>query len=329
LDQNDCSIEVIVVDDGSNDNTKGVLSETFRTVFHDNASDSPEKIPPGHTNKTFSFGDSFQIHYHYQKNQGACVARNTGISVSKGRYVKFLDSDDELIPGSLVKEMAYANETNADVVVTGWQEKTYDVDRSICVITKHIPAPDLERGLDDMLLGRSFCTSAALYRREFVAKLEWDSSVQKAQDWAWAWTVCFAGATFKKLDIESSIYSRYSGKRITSEGDPFLRSTENRQRILRMAEDRMREHGQLTKDRCCALVQYYYKDSKVLCDLDPQKWRRLWLHCKKIAPGFSPVEHNRIIRPFVNCLGPYWGVCLYVKLRKVVRLLGIKQIPIP
>jgi glycosyltransferase involved in cell wall biosynthesis len=58
--------ELIIVDDGSSDNTKELV---------------------------FSFNDD-RIRYIYQLNRGVCVARNTGIFAAKGKYITFLDSDD-------------------------------------------------------------------------------------------------------------------------------------------------------------------------------------------------------------------------------------------
>jgi len=62
-----CSdLEVIVVDDGSTDDTGKVLAERF--------------------------GD--RIRYYAQHNQGASAARNRGIQEARGEYIAFLDSDD-------------------------------------------------------------------------------------------------------------------------------------------------------------------------------------------------------------------------------------------
>ncbi|MFC4439732.1 MULTISPECIES: glycosyltransferase family 2 protein [Natrialbaceae] len=62
------NVEVVVVDDGSTDDTEDVLEsyddERLRPVYH-------------------------------ETNQGANVARNTGIEHARGKYVAFLDSDDE------------------------------------------------------------------------------------------------------------------------------------------------------------------------------------------------------------------------------------------
>jgi glycosyltransferase involved in cell wall biosynthesis len=67
LAQTFCDFEVIVVDDGSSDDTGKVLAETF--------------------------GD--RIRYYYQANQGASAARNKGIAEARGEWIAFLDSDDE------------------------------------------------------------------------------------------------------------------------------------------------------------------------------------------------------------------------------------------
>ncbi|MGB8644426.1 MAG: glycosyltransferase [Anaerolineae bacterium] len=65
--------ELIVVDDGSTDNTR----ETVQ-----------------------SFGDK-RIVYIHQENRGLAEARNTGIRASKGEWVAFLDDDDLFLPDKL------------------------------------------------------------------------------------------------------------------------------------------------------------------------------------------------------------------------------------
>lgn len=60
-------IEIIVVDDGSTDNTQAILNDLIAKET---------------------------ISYIYQENKGAAAARNTGIRASSGEYIGFLDSDD-------------------------------------------------------------------------------------------------------------------------------------------------------------------------------------------------------------------------------------------
>jgi glycosyltransferase involved in cell wall biosynthesis len=66
LSQTFSDLEVIVVDDGSSDNTGQILNETFGN----------------------------RIRYFQQANQGASVARNKGIAEAQGIWIAFLDSDD-------------------------------------------------------------------------------------------------------------------------------------------------------------------------------------------------------------------------------------------
>ncbi|MBI4947156.1 MAG: glycosyltransferase family 2 protein [Bacteroidetes bacterium] len=71
--------ELIIIDDGSTDNTKEVVS---------------------------SFSDE-RISYYYQKNQERSVSRNNGIQKAQGTYICFLDSDDYFLPSHL--SVLYAN----------------------------------------------------------------------------------------------------------------------------------------------------------------------------------------------------------------------------
>jgi glycosyltransferase involved in cell wall biosynthesis len=67
LDQTFSDLEVIVVDDGSSDDTGKILGEMF--------------------------GD--RVRYFAQANQGVSVARNKGIAEARGEWIAFLDSDDQ------------------------------------------------------------------------------------------------------------------------------------------------------------------------------------------------------------------------------------------
>ncbi|HUO36169.1 MAG TPA: glycosyltransferase family A protein, partial [Candidatus Acidoferrum sp.] len=66
LGQTISDLEVIVVDDGSSDNTAKVLQEAYGT----------------------------RIRYFAQQNQGASAARNKGMAEARGEWIAFLDSDD-------------------------------------------------------------------------------------------------------------------------------------------------------------------------------------------------------------------------------------------
>jgi glycosyltransferase involved in cell wall biosynthesis len=81
LNQRDVSVEVIVVDDGSTDETGQILQE---------------------------FGSS--VRTLYQANAGHVKARNRGARIARGTWLAFLDADDEWLPEKLTKQLALADE---------------------------------------------------------------------------------------------------------------------------------------------------------------------------------------------------------------------------
>lgn len=60
--------------------------------------------------RKFSAEDS-RIHSHsLETNQGAAVARNTGLALARGRYIAFIDSDDCWLPDKLSEQLAFMQE---------------------------------------------------------------------------------------------------------------------------------------------------------------------------------------------------------------------------
>ena len=85
----DVDVQVIVVDDGSTDNTADVAR-----------------------------GLGADITYIYQKNQGLSAARNTGLRAADGDFVAFLDADDLYTPDLLASQLRiFAEKPELDIVI--------------------------------------------------------------------------------------------------------------------------------------------------------------------------------------------------------------------
>lgn len=104
---------------------ESVLNQTFQDFeiicVDDGSTDRSADIIQGYCTR------DKRIALHKQKNSFSGVARNTGVSLAKGKYIQFLDSDDFLENNALEMTVKKAEETSADVVVfNGFRYNTQD-----------------------------------------------------------------------------------------------------------------------------------------------------------------------------------------------------------
>ncbi|MCI6272262.1 MAG: glycosyltransferase [Erysipelotrichaceae bacterium] len=88
-------MEIIVINDGSSDNSKEIIDEYYKKY--------PNKI-----------------RVYHQENKGIASVRNYGLSLVNGEYFGFLDSDDYTKSDMYFKMYAKAKETDADMVVSNF-----------------------------------------------------------------------------------------------------------------------------------------------------------------------------------------------------------------
>jgi glycosyltransferase involved in cell wall biosynthesis len=137
LDQTWQDFEIIVIDDGSTDDTPQVMAE-----YH------------GHET----------IRYLRQENQGQPKAKNRGIAESRGEFVAFLDADDVWLPEKLALQLQLFNEPAVGVGYT----RRYWIDPDGQVIQGN--ERTLRRGtiLNYILIDNFICFSSSMVRRELL-----------------------------------------------------------------------------------------------------------------------------------------------------------------
>ena len=155
LNQSYRNLELIVVDDGSKDNTREVLE---------------------------AIGDE-RVRYVYQDNAGACAARNHGVSEAKADYIAFHDSDDIWHADKLEKQMAAMAEHGADVVIC----RQYQIhpDGTSHLAPKRIGEGFLDAEADLFGIG----TQAILARRYVLEAERFDVQMPRLQDLEWLYRV--------------------------------------------------------------------------------------------------------------------------------------------
>ena len=109
LEQTWANTEIIVVDDGSSDQTLAVARQF----------------------------QSKRVRVVSQENQGAAAARNRCFSLSQGEYIQWLDADDLLGPKKISRQMAVRNQgiSNRTPLSAGWARFVYRPNRAQFVAT--------------------------------------------------------------------------------------------------------------------------------------------------------------------------------------------------
>lgn len=144
------SCEVIVVDDGSTDETPARLAV---------------------------YGDRIRV--IRQNNQGLSAARNTGIRAAHGQYIALLDSDDMFHPKKIEWQLSYLI-ANPNVGLIGTRSfsdpskrwPSVDAAPEVCLIT-----------LNELVVKSRFSPSSAMFRKECVNQVgDFDTTLRSVED---------------------------------------------------------------------------------------------------------------------------------------------------
>lgn len=176
LMQNYSTIEIIVVNDGSTDDTENVLKQ-----FND------------------------KIKYVYQKNAGVSAARNLGFNLAKGEFIQYLDSDDLLAEDKIKIQVEALLNNNADVAYGNWVKfKEYEnTFQELEVVEKEMIADVAIELFTDFWVP----PAAMLYTKQIAQKIgSWNLTLPIIQDARYALDAALAGAVFVYTPIRSAYY---------------------------------------------------------------------------------------------------------------------------
>jgi len=155
LDQTFSDLELIVVDDGSTDDTHAVLN---------------------------TIQDPRLVYVRLEERRGAARARNAGIRRARGAFIAFQDSDDEWLPSKVEDQLALLAEHAPSVGAVGGR---YCIDGG--QMSNQVIAPHLEAGEDyerELLEGPCCITPVWLIRRTLLDELQlFDEQMPCLEDW--------------------------------------------------------------------------------------------------------------------------------------------------
>jgi glycosyltransferase involved in cell wall biosynthesis len=187
LDQSEQDFEIIVVDDGSQDDPKSTV---------DRYSDS-------------------RIRFVRQDNRGGGAARNTGIDLARGRFIAFLDSDDWFLPAHLATMRRLMEGTDgiagyARMIVDRGQGRTFMKPPRAIRADEHMATY--------LLCDRGFVPTTTLVVGAAMAKqVRYSESLPYAQDTDFAIRLFLAGCKFVMAREASAVWrDAYSPNRASA-----------------------------------------------------------------------------------------------------------------
>ncbi len=144
------SIEIIVVDDGSTDDTREIAERNRK------------------------------VKYIYQANQGLSAARNTGIKNSEGQFLIFLDADDWLLPDAININLSYLKQNKEFAFVSGAFEMVFAESGKIENNIQEVKSDHYLHLLQGNYIG---VPATVLYRRWIFDEILFDTSLKSCQDY--------------------------------------------------------------------------------------------------------------------------------------------------
>lgn len=217
------NLEIIVVDDGSTDETKDLLGPWAREG---------------------------KIRYIYQHNKGLAGARNTGIRHAKGKYLKFLDCDDLLYPEQLERQVGHLKDKPRTVVSATDYELEFESKNKVSV-SLYLKEDQLAQ-----FIGGNPCpVHTVLVDRKIVDEAGgFDEALLSHEDSDLWLRILIKGGTFQRMDYIGCCYRIHGGALSADANKMFRYYCKFSEKLNRALLPRLKELSQE------ALRQLYFRN---------------------------------------------------------------------
>lgn len=191
LQQTYKNVEIIVIDDGSTDDSLEIIRSFDKSIKWETGS-----------------------------NQGAPKARNRGLEIATGEYIKFLDADDILLPDCLERQVERASQLSSErkAIVYGeaiWINRDGEPLPSNPLLPRQVNEDPIAH-----ILSQCPLTSCPLHKRDYLLEIGgFDPSIPKGQEHDLHLRLVLAGVEFIYHSGTVYQYREYSDtNRISNRG---------------------------------------------------------------------------------------------------------------
>lgn len=265
LNQNLKNIEIIVIDDGSKDKTSDICLEISK--------------------------NNRNVIYRKVQNKGCSAARNLGISMAKGKYIAFLDSDDWVDTEMYMEMLEEAEKKQADIVICGF--KKLDENRNLLSTVKVPKKSDKDEYID--------CTTEwfsspcnKLYKKEILDKnnIKFLLNVYTGEDMIFNFMCFFYSKKIVSLDRpfynyfmnQSSVSNNYKNRTdiytVIEELISFYKKNGVYEENLNKIRECFKYHG----------IMYPFDVLQRLSENKVENWKRFYVKIKEEIKEFKEIE---------------------------------------
>lgn len=289
LQQTYPNIEIIVIDDGSTDNSLEILR---------------------------SYQD--KIIWQPLDHKGGNYARNRGFNLSRGEYIQYLDADDYILPEKIERQVQFLEETGADVVYGDWRYQRHLSDGSFFLDKIEIPETQTDI-LASLLANWWVALSALLYKRTAVENSGgWDETLTAAQDRDFFISVVMNEAQVIYQPGCYSIYRRH-GSAATVSTASKSRWIKNHYIVIDKSEKKLLQLNKLSMKYRQALAKSYFELARESLFIDYSQYAKFLDEALVRFPDFNGTSKKAIYKFVQNIVGfrqAEFIACCYLFVKK-------------
>ena len=262
-------IEIIVIDDGSTDNSLQIIQR---------------------------YGD--RLIWETGINRGGNTARNRGLALSTGDYIQYLDADDYLLPNKIERQVQFLEATVADIVYGDLRYQHHLTNGEILREDANllgIPAPHRDV-LECLLIYGNLSPSPYLFRRKAILASEgWDERLKASQDRDFLISILLSGAKITYQPGYYSIYRRYGNVTVSTANKTIL--WKSSRYVLEKAEAKLKRLDKRDSNYEFALAKAYSSIIRLYRDrMDFYSYWRLIGKILRLSPQLLLAEQFPGIR---------------------------------
>ncbi len=291
------NIELIVIDDGSTDQSK----EKIMNCFLSNCS-------------------NVSTSYYYQDNKGPSTARNSGIKKSTGMYIALLDADDLYHPEKIERQLRFLeSHPKIDVIYNDIQVVDANLNK-LNILQSDGNFPDQDTFLTELLFRqiipapagimlRRKCLDRVMYNKSLIYAEDYDFLIRLANDYRFgyeqgAYYICrrhsdnLTNAHHKQVESEREIIKQLGVKRIKE--IVFSSAYEYEEKTIMYAkimmkighyEDALQELAKIQHRTINPLVFFYLGNLKV-SEQDYVQAIKYYEHALQLNRDLAEVHNN-------------------------------------